>query len=103
MSLIQDCLNTFWVDGNAILGNHMTKVGYFRKPELTLIILSVEFVFKPCQYKTKMFSVFFFVLGVYKDIIQINHDKLVEVFHEYIIHQTGEGGWSIGQAKGHDS
>ena len=27
-SQIQDSLNTFWVDGNAILGNHMTKVGY---------------------------------------------------------------------------
>src|ERR1041385_3845797 len=28
-SPIQDILNTFWVDGNAILGNYMTKVGHF--------------------------------------------------------------------------
>src|ERR1041385_5436070 len=29
-SPIQGSLNMFWVYGNAILGNHMTKVGYFR-------------------------------------------------------------------------
>src|SRR3954471_1144356 len=103
-SPVKNSLDTFWGDGNAILGNHMTKVGYFRKPELTLRILSIEFVFsKLLQYKTKMFSMFFVVLGIYQDIIQINHDKLLEIFHEYVVHQSGEGGWSIGQAKGHDS
>src|SRR3954469_4018100 len=44
-SPVKNSLNTFWVDGNAILGNHMTKVGYFGKPEFTLRILSIEFVF----------------------------------------------------------
>src|ERR1041385_7733419 len=102
-SPIQDSLNTFWVDDDAILGNHVTKVGHFRKPELTLRILSVEFVFsKLFQYKTKMFCMPFFILGVYQDIIQINHDELVEVFHEYIVHQPRESGWGIGQAKVHD-
>src|SRR4051812_26733592 len=42
-SPIQDSLNTFWVDGNAILGNYVTKVGHFGEPELKLRILSVEF------------------------------------------------------------
>src|SRR3954462_15520219 len=101
---VKNSLDTFWGDSNAILGNHMSKVRYFWKPELTVRILSVEFVFSELgQYKTKMFSMFFFILGVHQDIIKINHDKLVEVFHEYIIHQSGEGGRSIGQAKGHDS
>src|SRR3954470_10420053 len=35
-SPVQNSLDTFWGDGNAILGNHMTKVGDFREPELTL-------------------------------------------------------------------
>src|SRR3954471_17850658 len=99
-SPIENSLDTFWGDGNAILGNHMSKVCYLWKPELTLRILSVEFVFSELgQYKTKMFSMFFVVLGIYQDIIQINHDKFVEVFHEYIVHQSGEGGWGIRQAK----
>src|SRR3954462_3114899 len=35
-SLVKNSLDTFWGDGNAILGNHMTKVGYFGKPKFTL-------------------------------------------------------------------
>src|SRR3954464_13972831 len=65
-SPVKNSLDTFWGNSNAILGDHMSKVGYFRKPELTLRILSVEFLFsKFRQYKTKMFSMIYFVLGVY--------------------------------------
>src|SRR3954468_21987412 len=60
-SPVKNSLDTFWGNGNAILGNHMSKVGDFRKPELTLGILGVEFVFsKLRQYKTKMISMFYF-------------------------------------------
>jgi len=63
---VKNSLDTFRVDGNAILGNHMSKVGCFRNPELTLRILSIEFVFlKLFQYKMKVFIMFFFILGVY--------------------------------------
>ena len=48
------------------------------------------------KYKAKMFSMFCIGLGENQYIIQINHDELVEVLHENIIHQSGEGGWSIG-------
>src|SRR3954466_1225175 len=96
-SPVKNSLDTFWGDGNAILGNHMTKVGDFGKPEFTLRIPSIEFVFsKLCQYKMEVFGMSFLILGVYKDIIQINHDELVEIFQEYIVHQSGESGWSIG-------
>src|SRR4051812_30274176 len=95
-SPVKNSLDTFWGDGNAILGNHMSKVSYFGQPGLTLRKLSIEFVFsKLFQYKTKVFNMFFFILGVY-DIIQINHNEIVEVFHEYIVHQSRECGCSIG-------
>src|SRR3954463_10376291 len=65
-SPVKNSLDTFRGDGNAILGNHMPKVGDFGEPEFTLGILSIEFVFsKIRQYKTKMFSMLFFILGVY--------------------------------------
>src|SRR3954464_9087698 len=35
-SPVKNSLDSFWGDGNAILGNHMYEVIYFRKPELTL-------------------------------------------------------------------
>src|SRR3954465_8118317 len=38
-SPVKNSLDTFWGDGNAILGNHMSKVGDFGEPELTLRIL----------------------------------------------------------------
>src|SRR4051812_20131988 len=44
-SPVKNSLDVFWGDGNAILGNHMTKIGYFGRPEFTLRILSIEFVF----------------------------------------------------------
>src|ERR1041385_4018289 len=34
-SPVKNSLNTFWVYGNTTLGNYMTKVCYFKKPELT--------------------------------------------------------------------
>ena len=96
-SPIENSVNSFRVDGNTILGDDMPKIGYFWEPEFTHGILSIELMFsKLFQHKTKMCSMFFFVLGKYKDIVQINHDKLVEVIHEYIVHQAREGGWSIG-------
>ena len=95
-SPIENSLNSLEVDGNTILGDDMPKISHFRKPEFTLGILSIQFMLsKFFQNKLKVFSMFFFVLGVYKDIIQINHDKLVEVFHEYKVHQSGECCWSI--------
>src|SRR3954467_13668619 len=39
-SPVKNSLDTFWGDGNALLGDHMSKVGYFRKLEFTLGILS---------------------------------------------------------------
>ena len=78
----------------------MPEIGYFRKPEFTLGIFSIKLMLsKLFQYKAKMFSMFFLILGEYKDIIQINHGEFVEVFHEYVIHQARECSWSIGQAE----
>ena len=54
-SPFKNSLDSFWVDSNAILGNHMTKVGHFGKPELALGVLGIEFVFsKLPQHKTKV-------------------------------------------------
>jgi hypothetical protein len=35
---------------------------------------------------------FFFILGINKDVIEINHDEFVKVIHEDVIHQPREGG-----------
>src|SRR3954471_13719735 len=40
-SPVKNSLDTFGRNGNGILGNHMSKVGYFGKPEFTLRILGI--------------------------------------------------------------
>ena len=41
-SPIKDSLDSFRVDSNTILGDDMTKVGDFRKPEFALGILGIK-------------------------------------------------------------
>ena len=61
----------------------MTKIGYFRNPELTLGELGIEAMFmKFHEDETKMFLMLFLRLGVDKDIIKIDHNELVKVFVE---------------------
>jgi hypothetical protein len=42
---------------------------------------------------------FFFILGVDQDVINENHDKLVQLRHEHQIYQVQEMGKSIGKPK----
>src|SRR3990170_3801124 len=43
-SPVTNSLNTLRVNGNSVLGNDMSKVGYFRKPEFTLGVLGIQLV-----------------------------------------------------------
>ena len=54
------------------------------------------------QNQTQMFSMLFFSLGVDKDIINEDNHELVEVLHEYLIHEIHEISRGIGQTKGHN-
>jgi hypothetical protein len=44
----------------------------------------------------------FLILKIYEDIIDEHHYKLVEVVHEYTIHQVHEESWRIRQIEGHN-
>src|SRR3954463_10996776 len=37
-----------------------------------------------------------------KNVINEDNDKLVQIFHEDLIHEIHEVSWGIGQSKGHD-
>ena len=54
------------------------------------------------QYNSEMFGVLFWCLGVYQNVINEYHNKLVQIFHEDLIHEIHEVSWGIGQPKGHD-
>jgi hypothetical protein len=44
----------------------------------------------------------FFTFGIDQDVINEYHDKLVQLWHEYGVHQVHEMGRSIGASKRHN-
>lgn len=48
-----------------------------------------------------MLDMLFFGLGVYQDILNEHHQKLVEVLHEDLVHDVHEIGRGIGKSEGH--
>jgi hypothetical protein len=56
-------------------------------------------VIKSSQDSTKMLLMLFFILGVDQDVINEDHDKLVQLRHEYRVHQVHEMCRSIGESK----
>jgi hypothetical protein len=44
----------------------------------------------------------FFALGTYQDVVNEDHDKLVQLWHEYGVHQVHEMCRSIGESKQHN-
>ena len=71
--------------------------------KLTLGELGIKaMISKLGQNEPKMLSMFFFGLGVDKDVINVNYDELVEVLVENGGHKPHECSRSIGEAKRHD-
>ena len=60
-------------------------------------------VSKGAQNNLQVFCMLFFSLGVNQDVIYEHHDKLVEVFHEHLVHEVHKIGWCISQSEGHHS
>jgi hypothetical protein len=49
-----------------------------------------------------MLLMLFFILRVDQDVINEDHNKLVQLQHEYEVHQLHEMCWSIGESKQHN-
>jgi hypothetical protein len=69
----------------------MTQEWNFTQPELTLAILHIELMItQSLMDNAKMPFILFLVLRKDQDIINEDHDKLVQLFHEYGVHQVHE-------------
>jgi hypothetical protein len=78
----------------------VTKKWYFLQPECTLTELGIELmVVKSLQDNTKVSLMLFFILGVDQDVVNEDHEKLVQLRHEYGVHQVHEMCRSIGESK----
>jgi hypothetical protein len=81
----------------------MSKKRNFLQPESTLAELGIELmVLKSLQNNVEMPRLLFFIIGVDQDVVNEDHDKLVQLRHEYGVHQVHKMCRSIGESKWHN-
>jgi hypothetical protein len=93
-------LNLVWINCNTLSGDDISKKWNFLQPESTLTELGIELmVMKSLQNNSEMLRMLFFTLGIDQNVINKDHDKLVQLRHEYRVHQLHEMCRSIGESK----
>jgi hypothetical protein len=101
--LIKYFLNLAWVNYNTLSGDDISKKWNFLQSERTLIELGIELmVLKSLQNNSEMMRMLLFTLEIDQDVINEDHDKLVQLHHEYGVHQVHEMCRSIGESKRHN-
>jgi hypothetical protein len=81
----------------------MPKKQNFLQAESTLVELGIELmVSKSLQNNSEMLHMLFFTLGIDQDVINEDHDKLVQLWHEHRVHQVHEMRMSISESKQHN-
>jgi hypothetical protein len=65
----------------------MSKKQNFLQPESTLAEFGIELmVLKSLQNNAEMPHMLFFILGLDQDVVNEDHNKLVQLWHEYGVH-----------------
>jgi hypothetical protein len=78
----------------------VTQEWYFAQPELTFVVFSIELMIpQSLKHNAEMPLMFFLVLRIDQDVINEDHDKLIQLYHEYVVHQIHEVSGGVGQPK----
>jgi hypothetical protein len=81
----------------------MSKKWNFLQPESAHAELGIELmVTKSLQNNSEMSCMLLFTLGIDQDVVNEDHDKHVQLQHEYGVHQVHEMCKSIGESKQHN-
>jgi hypothetical protein len=82
-------LNIAWVDCNILSRDDMSQKQNFLQPKSTLAELGIELmVSKSLQNNSEILRMLLFTLGIDQDVINEDHDKLVQLWHEHGVHQV---------------
>jgi hypothetical protein len=100
---IKHFLNFAWINYNTLSGDDMSKKQNFLQPKSTLAELGIELmVLKSLQNNSEMLCMLLFTLGVDQDVVNEDHDKLVQLRHEHRVHLVHEMCRSVGESKRHN-
>jgi hypothetical protein len=93
-------LNIAGVNCDTLNRDDMSMKRNFLQLESTLTELGIELmVTKSLQNNVEISHMLFFTLGIDQDVINDDHDKLIQLRHEYRVHQVHEMCRSIGEPK----
>jgi hypothetical protein len=80
----------------------MTHELNFDQPELTLAELRIQLMItQSLKYNAEMLFMLFLTLRKDQDVVDEDHDKLVQLFHENRVHPLHEVSGGVGQTKRH--
>jgi hypothetical protein len=84
-------LNLTWVNYNFLSRDDISEKGNFLQLESTLAEFDKELIVpKSLQNNAEMSRMLFFTLGIDQDVVNEDHDKFVQLRHEYGVHQVYE-------------
>jgi hypothetical protein len=80
----------------------MTQELNFGQPKLTLAKLCIQLMItQSLKHSAEMLFMLFLTLRKHQDVVNEDHNKLVQLFHENRVHQVHEVSRGIGQTKRH--
>jgi hypothetical protein len=76
----------------------VTQEWNFAQPELTLAVFHIELmIMQSLRHNAEMFFMLFLALKEDQDVINEDHNILVQLCHEYRVHQVHEVSRGVGQ------
>jgi len=86
-----DILNLDRINKNSILRNDVAQELNFFEPEITFTEFGIQLVLSEAlENNARMLSMFFFIFGIDKNVVNENHDKIIQLRHEYRVHEIHE-------------
>jgi hypothetical protein len=77
---------------------HVTQEWNFIQPEFTLVVLHIELmVTQSLKHNAEMSFMLFLILRMDQDVINEDHNKLVQLCHEYKVYQVQKVSGGVGQ------
>jgi hypothetical protein len=99
---IQHLSNLARIHGYPLWKYHVTQELNFSQPELALTELHIQLMItQSLKHNAEMLFMLFLTLRKDQDVINENHDKLIQLFHENWVHQVHEVSERVGQTKRH--
>jgi hypothetical protein len=93
-------LNLYSINCNSLSRDDISKKRNFLQPESTLAKFGIELMVpKSLQNNAEVPCMLFFTLGIDQDVVNEDNDKLIQLRHEYKVHQVHEICRSIGESK----